>query len=672
LARTRTKKPQEAAAKPRKAGCRDDAGAPIGIRRSRSGPRRALVLLAVHALIAVHIGHWLATGSTVSPIEPSEAMEFSKHSIVNAGLVFFALATVSTLVFGRFFCGWGCHLVALQDLCRHLLLKVGIRPRPLRSRLLALVPVAAFVYMFLWPAAYRLWIGDSFAPRGSQLSTTAFWKTFPGLGVALLTFATCGFAAVYFLGSKGFCAYACPYGALFGAVDRLAPGRIRVTDACEGCGHCTATCTSNVVVHQEVRDYGMVVDPGCMKCMDCVSVCPKGALYFGFGRPAARARPRREPARRRPAFGWGAELGLAAVFLATFLVFRGLYDLVPFLFSLGIAGIVAYLALLLVRTLRGGDVSLQNLGLRRAGRLAPAGWGLIAFFLVLTPFSAHSAVVQYHEWRSAARFEDLAGVRAAWFSSKPALGEAELEASRALEAHASSVQSWSLLPRPESHHQVAWTRLLRGDEAGFLEQLDRALELRSSDARLHMLRGTYERSRERLAEAAPSFQRACEADAGLVAAYVAHGEVLSLLGRFPEAFAVYETGMAAVPQSFELPFNYGVSRGMAGDVAGARRLFERTLELEPHSRAARENLAGLLCQTGEFRAAIAHLRALLADDPADVDSRLLLAQSLAAVESWSEALAELARAVADAPQVPELARMLEQWTREHPEAARRE
>ena len=29
----------------------------------------------------------------------------------------------------------------------------------------------------------------------------------------------------------------------------------------------------------------MVVDPGCMKCMDCISVCPNDALYFGFGKP---------------------------------------------------------------------------------------------------------------------------------------------------------------------------------------------------------------------------------------------------------------------------------------------------------------------------------------------------------------------------------------------------
>ena len=43
---------------------------------------------------------------------------------------------------------------------------------------------------------------------------------------------------------------------------------------------------ANVQVHAEVAAYGMVVDPGCMKHMDCISVCPNDALYFGFGKPA--------------------------------------------------------------------------------------------------------------------------------------------------------------------------------------------------------------------------------------------------------------------------------------------------------------------------------------------------------------------------------------------------
>jgi len=96
-------------------------------------------------------------------------MEFAKHSVVNAGAVFFLLLILSTLVLGRFFCGWACHVVALQDLSRWLLLRVGIRPQPLRSRALAWVPFLAFAYMFLWPLAYRLWHGESLMPFRTEL-----------------------------------------------------------------------------------------------------------------------------------------------------------------------------------------------------------------------------------------------------------------------------------------------------------------------------------------------------------------------------------------------------------------------------------------------------------------------------------------------------------------------
>ncbi|MCB1641920.1 MAG: 4Fe-4S binding protein, partial [Xanthomonadales bacterium] len=121
------------------------------VRASRASRWRALVLVLVHLLIAAHIAHWLTTGSSVTPVEPSEAMAFSRDSIINTGLIFFALMILSTALFGRYFCGWACHLLALQDLCRHWMLKLGIRPRPLRSRVLAWVPTAAFLYMFIWP-----------------------------------------------------------------------------------------------------------------------------------------------------------------------------------------------------------------------------------------------------------------------------------------------------------------------------------------------------------------------------------------------------------------------------------------------------------------------------------------------------------------------------------------
>ena len=345
------------------------------------------MLIAVHLAVAAHVAHWLIAGRTMTPVEPSEAMALARDGVVNAGLVFFAAAALATAVFGRWFCGWGCHLVALQDLCRWLLEKAGIRPQPLRSRLLAWVPIAAFGYMFLWPAAWRLWTGGSFRRVETEWTTPHFWATFPGWAVGGLTLLVCGFAAVYFLGAKGFCTYACPYGALFAAADQVAPMRIRVTDACSGCGHCTAVCTSNVLVHQEVHDYGMVVDPGCMKCGDCVSVCPTDALYYGPGPIALFAKPRvpdPEP-RRFPLAGW-EETVLAVAFVAAFATFRGLYGLVPFLLSLGLAGVLASLLLVAARLAVWPNVTLRRIALTRGGRLLPAGRGFLAALAVVLLF----------------------------------------------------------------------------------------------------------------------------------------------------------------------------------------------------------------------------------------------------------------------------------------------
>src|SRR5262245_33716410 len=208
------------------------------VRKSKRGPWRAAVLVTVHAIIALHITHFVLKGRTLSPVEPSESMYAIELGYVNAGVIFFAVTLLGTLVFGRFFCGWGCHILALQDLCAALLRRAGIRPRPLRSRLLVFVPGVTAAYMFLWRPLRAAWLAKAPGPGfTNHLMTTQFWATFPGPVVAVLTFLVCGFAAVYFLGSKGFCTYGCPYGALFGVADRLAPGRILVSDACEGCGH---------------------------------------------------------------------------------------------------------------------------------------------------------------------------------------------------------------------------------------------------------------------------------------------------------------------------------------------------------------------------------------------------------------------------------------------------
>lgn len=371
------------------------------------GRWRAAVLIGVHVLIALHIWHWKATGKTITPVEPSEAMQTLELGYVNAGFIFFALAILSTLIFGRWFCGWGCHIVALQDLCGWLLKKVGLRPKPFRSRLLVWVPVFAAFYMFVWPQVVRIWEGREAPPWVLHLETENFWATFPNLPIALLTFGVCGFLIVYVLGNKGFCTYGCPYGGIFYHADRLAPGKIRVTDACMQCGHCTATCTSNVRVSEEVREYGMVVDPGCMKCMDCVSVCPTNALYYGFGKVGVAAKKGLSPVKiassdtgkgtaRRYDFTVPEEILLGATFIAAVYAYRGLYEAIPFLLSLGLAAIASFVVVSGVRLVYKPHARMQNWLLKREGKLYPAGWVFAIAAIGTLGSIAFGSIVNYH------------------------------------------------------------------------------------------------------------------------------------------------------------------------------------------------------------------------------------------------------------------------------------
>jgi polyferredoxin len=386
------------------------------VKKSRMGRRRALVLGAVHLLVLAHVTHWLVTGSTVSPVEPSESMKTLELGQVNAGFVFLVLAILSSLVFGRFICGWACHLVALQDLCGWMMKKLGVRPRPFRSRLLVWAPVLLALYMFVWPTFRRVVAAPLLERIGwpllgppapfpgfeSHLVTSDFWATFPTWWVAIPFLLLCGFGLVYLLGSKAYCTYGCPYGPFFAAADRVAPARVHVTDACAQCGHCTAACTSNVKVHDEVREYGMVVDPGCMRCLDCVAVCPSDALYLGWGRPpVAKGSPRHAKPKRHFDLKIAEEVLLAALFAVSFYAWRSIYDTVPLLMTMGIAGTVTFLTWKLARLFADPTVRIQTLRLKQAGRLRRPGAIFGGTAILLLALTAQGFVVHLHRARAA-------------------------------------------------------------------------------------------------------------------------------------------------------------------------------------------------------------------------------------------------------------------------------
>jgi ferredoxin-type protein NapH len=615
------------------------------MRRSRTTKWRAAVLVTVHLLIALHITHWVVTGRSMTPVEPSEAMAFTKAGILNAGAIFFAVAILSTLLLGRLFCGWACHLVALQDLSRSLLARVGIRPRPLRSRILAWVPFVAFFYMFLWPVFYRLWVGDSFSQFSVELTTAGFWETFPGWTVGALTFLVCGFLIVYLLGAKGFCTYACPYGAIFSIADRFAPMRVRVTDACQGCAHCTATCSSNVRVHEEVRDFGMVVDADCLKCLDCVSVCPNQALYYGRGVSRRKAiAAAGSPSTRAPALKWQEEAILGGGFVAAFFSFRGLYSLVPFLLALGLSAVLAYLLLTVARLFSQPNLSLRRTRLKSRGQLLPAGYAFLTFMCILALLWIHSGLVRYHQILGEAHFRSTDRLRHQLLDitrEPPVLDAAEMKSIRRSLHHLEAADRLGLIATSGNASRRAWLYFLAGSPVDLEAATEKAIDLGEYANPMHHLMALEALRAQDLDAARTRFELAIEADSSRPEPYLNYGLLEIGAGNLEAGERVFERGASATAGNVELLYNAGLAKALQGNSEGAISRFERVLQLDPKHLPARENLAGILATVGRLQESERHFRVAVAQSPRDADTRLLLARVLAASDQIAAALEQV-------------------------------
>ena len=555
-----------------------------GIRKSKTGRWRAAVLILVNLLMIAHIIQWRIMGRTISPIEPSETMRTLQAGAVNAGFIFFALAILATLIFGRFVCGWGCHILALQDFCGWMLKKIGPTPKPFRSRLLVYVPLIGALYMFVWPTVHRVFANPDDGPLipkfTNHLVTTNFWATFPSVAVAVPFFFICGFMTVYFLGQKGFCTYACPYGGFFGLSDKFSPGKIRVTDACNQCGHCTATCTSNVLVHAEVKQYGMVVDPGCMKCMDCISVCPNDALYFGFGKPTLLV-PKSNAIKKSYSVTWPEEIVGLVVFLGSLLALRGVYGLVPLLMALGWATITTFLTLKTWRLLKVKELSFYRFDLKSSGRIRKAGWGFVAFAVVWIGLTAHSGWVRYHEYLGDRAFGRIQiPDELALAQTNPTRWLSTIDRENILEGknHLQAAAHFGLFTNSEALSQLAWFEYLSGDAEQSVALLSRAAAHQSGQGKALSLyyRGAIMNRLRRYEQARTSLDQALAERADLILARQEKGESLWQLGRKEEAISVWSDAVQRNPR-LVLANN---------ELAGAERSLGRSKEAIAYERQA--------------------------------------------------------------------------------------
>lgn len=559
--------------------------------RSKTSRWRALSLIVLQLLMIAHIIQWRISGSTVTPIEPSEAMFTLQNGAVNAGFIFFILAILATLIFGRFVCGWGCHIVALQDFCAWLLRKVGLTPKPFRSRLLMFVPLIVALYMFVWPTVVRFIAKAENEPLipefTNHLITTEFWVTFPPVLVAIPFLFICGFMTVYFLGQKGFCTYGCPYGGFFAVADKVAPGKIRVTDACNQCGICTATCMANVQVHAEVAAYGMVIDPGCMKHMDCISVCPNDALYFGFGKPSVAVKT---TLKSNYSLTWPEEIAFAFVFAASYFAVWDVYQLVPMLMSLGVACVTTFLAFKTYKVLTSSDQIFYKYTLKSSNAIKTAGWVFLTFSFAWIGLNIHSGFIRYHERAGAISYESvkipdelaLSNADASqWLSGNDRQNIADGR------KHLETADRYGIFLNEYAMPKHAWLEYLGGNPEKALELLKSASEHQTGQPRAltFYYRGAILNRLGRNEEAIAELDAALKERGDLATAREEKGLSFWQLGQKEQAVAIWKDAVANNP-ALPLTNNYlAGAAAMAGDTENAakyQQLANRSTPNDPY------------------------------------------------------------------------------------------
>jgi tetratricopeptide (TPR) repeat protein/polyferredoxin len=601
---------------------------------------RVATLVGVHVLFIAHFIHWKLKGRTLAPLEFNEVLYTIHQGIVTAGFILMLVVMVATLVFGRFFCSWGCHILALQDAAGWILDKLRIKRQPIRSRTLIWVPIAVMFYLFIWPQLLQAWQGveagavqvvEAGGSRWSSFTTDDLWRNLPPPGVAVLTFFVCGFVIVYLLGSRGFCFQACPYGALFSVADQFAPGRIVLTKDCSQCGLCTKACSSDILVHRELALHSMVTNPRCLKDLDCVTACPENAVQFGFRMPPLFRKGHPMGAYRgRFSNSRGEDLFLAFVFVFTMPIYRGLYDAVPFLLAVALSLCTGYVLLLGWHLLRRSAMQFRGLTLKMDRSLRPAGVVFTSAVLLLVIGVLHSTFVQYHTILGKRLFQRIA-LNATHTSVVPT------ELDRAI-IHYEKALAIGILRPLDRRQELASLYLHRGDDRkasrlleeiieadpGHVEAMYRLAEIarRSGDHRQAMAlwqealdRGTERsggRSRELLVRSSMDLGAAC----------IAQGDL-------ERARAAYAKGLARTPGEIPLLIALGGVESRTGQDRSAIAHFVEAQRLGDRSALLHNNLGALYLRNGRLPEALPHYQQLVALMPDDARARYALGVVLA-------------------------------------------
>ena len=194
-----------------------------------------------------------------------------------------ALLIVTTIIFGRFFCGFMCAFGTLGDAVHFTgkkVFKLNYRVPEAADKKMKWIKYILLIFLILtWISGIGAFAGwspwDAFGSLLTLPPDFVYAFTSFTLGTILLLLIVIGSLFV----ERFFCRYFCPMGAVFSIASLLKIAKIK--KARTGCGKCKV-CTKNCKIGIPLYQNDVVNSGECIACMECVSACPRSNVKLAF------------------------------------------------------------------------------------------------------------------------------------------------------------------------------------------------------------------------------------------------------------------------------------------------------------------------------------------------------------------------------------------------------
>jgi polyferredoxin len=204
--------------------------------------------------------------------------------IIVGSFVIFLTQFITSLTFGRAFCGWICPGGGLQECC-----KIVVDKKTKGGK----YDLIKYVIWIPWITAITL----LFINSNNNLQVDFFYETSDGISVSNGQSYIVLYGVILLIvsisligGRRGFCHYSC-WMAPFMIIGTKIKQKLRVPsfklianpNKCISCKKCTKVCQMSLPVYELVQK-GNMYNAECVMCGECVDICNAGVIKFEFGK----------------------------------------------------------------------------------------------------------------------------------------------------------------------------------------------------------------------------------------------------------------------------------------------------------------------------------------------------------------------------------------------------